>query len=422
MFHIVFNTDEGYLRYAAVLATSIVKNTNSNKKFEEFFKQNGCSCEIEKYTKLHYNSLNEEDKEEGYVFHLLIDNISQENQKKIEQLEQSLNDCYSYPCKFVIHLIDDKFFKDCSRTGPAINNLATYYRLRIASILSDIKTCLYLDVDMLVSCDIRELFTIDLQEKIGGVVYYTNDITIHFDPIKKDKERLVYMGKYFNSGFMLMNLEQWRKKQIEEICFNFIKNYYLSTSPDEFVLNVAINHENFIEIPLEYNFAIMFNYIGSIAFTTISVDRAKQAYKNIKIAHLTGMGLIVKPWVSFYASLVVNCQPLHYEYYDKWWFEALETPIFNKELQKIYNEITNNALEIYSKTIGNKIQQLENRIVAFETNNYERSVESIKKEVKEHLSYKLGQTLIKAYNNRWGGGLIKMPFELLTVIKNHKNK
>lgn len=36
MFHIVFNADEKYIPYAAVLMTSIIKNTNPNKTFADF--------------------------------------------------------------------------------------------------------------------------------------------------------------------------------------------------------------------------------------------------------------------------------------------------------------------------------------------------------------------------------------------------
>ena len=37
MFHIVFNADENYIKYTAVLINSIIKNTDKNKKFKDFF-------------------------------------------------------------------------------------------------------------------------------------------------------------------------------------------------------------------------------------------------------------------------------------------------------------------------------------------------------------------------------------------------
>ncbi|EAH9643686.1 glycosyltransferase family 8 protein, partial [Campylobacter jejuni] len=37
MFHIVFNSDENYIKYSAVLMTSIVKNTNVKLGFKDYF-------------------------------------------------------------------------------------------------------------------------------------------------------------------------------------------------------------------------------------------------------------------------------------------------------------------------------------------------------------------------------------------------
>lgn len=37
MFHIVFNANDNYVKYLSVLITSIVKNTDSKKKFQAFF-------------------------------------------------------------------------------------------------------------------------------------------------------------------------------------------------------------------------------------------------------------------------------------------------------------------------------------------------------------------------------------------------
>ena len=37
MFHICFNADENYIKYTAVLITSIVKSTDTSKSFKDFF-------------------------------------------------------------------------------------------------------------------------------------------------------------------------------------------------------------------------------------------------------------------------------------------------------------------------------------------------------------------------------------------------
>ena len=40
MFHIVFNIDENYIKYLAVLITSIIKNTDTTKNLYDISKNN----------------------------------------------------------------------------------------------------------------------------------------------------------------------------------------------------------------------------------------------------------------------------------------------------------------------------------------------------------------------------------------------
>lgn len=40
MFHIVFNADENYVKYNAVLITSIIHNTDTTRKFTDFIANN----------------------------------------------------------------------------------------------------------------------------------------------------------------------------------------------------------------------------------------------------------------------------------------------------------------------------------------------------------------------------------------------
>ena len=43
MFHICFAADENYIKYTAVLITSIVKSTDTSRKFKDFFSQNSAA-------------------------------------------------------------------------------------------------------------------------------------------------------------------------------------------------------------------------------------------------------------------------------------------------------------------------------------------------------------------------------------------
>ena len=70
MFHIFFSADKNYIPYTAVLITSIIKNTNPQKSFKDFCTTLSDSLPSLDYPRLQYNSLEESDKSEGYVFHI----------------------------------------------------------------------------------------------------------------------------------------------------------------------------------------------------------------------------------------------------------------------------------------------------------------------------------------------------------------
>lgn len=167
MFHIVFNADENYIKFSAVLITSIVKNTNLSKSFKELCEQSPKDF-IEKYEHLNYDSLSEKEQKEGYIFHILSNFVSDETQKKLEKLCEELN--LIYPCQIHIHIIDEKEFEHFPKSGAAYKTYIPYYRLKAPFFVEDLQKCLYLDSDMLCLCDIRELFAIDLKDKILAVI------------------------------------------------------------------------------------------------------------------------------------------------------------------------------------------------------------------------------------------------------------
>lgn len=90
MFHIVFNADENYIKYLSVLLVNIIQNTDKTKIFRDYI---GGGVLTQK--------LQEKDEEEGYIFHILSDTLSQECQDKLQALQEQLS--LIYPCEIRIH-------------------------------------------------------------------------------------------------------------------------------------------------------------------------------------------------------------------------------------------------------------------------------------------------------------------------------
>ena len=96
--------------------------------------------------------------------------------------------------------------------------------------------------------------------------------------------------------------------------------------------------------------------------------------------------------------------------------DSVLTPQIIKKIEaQILSQLNKNtpqiqpSLEAENKILKDKIKELET--------NYQKAIK-----VKNHLSYKLGQALIKANKNWYKGGYIKFIFEAMKIKQEHKNK
>lgn len=393
MYPIVFNLNESYVPYASVLMTSIIQNTNKDSNVA------GGGA---------------------YNFHLLMDFVSQETKEKLQNLILELSKIY--PCTLNIHILEDDYFVAYSLKKHKGKYLA-YYRLKIGSILpQSITKCVYLDVDMLVLGDLRELFAIDLKGKICGVVMEYNSQKI-FKPKDKTYKTLDITGSYFNSGMLLVDLYLWRKEGIEDKAFGFSKSYYYFLH-DQDLLNLAL-YEKTYKIGMEWNFMV---YVYYRAICADERGRRKLPYrrqefnyslKNIKIMHYFAYS---KPWED---------GKIYLDYHNKflgqyWWDMVEQTPIFKEELLEKKPQ-ADNALS-FQCYLGYKLLRLYQKglflTIPFYTYFLIAQKDSMKIEEiplqDYNLSREIGRIAFGAYGKRRRGKLISLPFRILHTIKNFK--
>lgn len=271
---------------------------------------------------------------EKYIFHILTDFLSTHTKQKLQRFQIELN--LIYPCEISLHYIKQNVFKGLKKWGfEKKQNYLTYYRLLLERFLpKDLKMCLYLDVDMLVVGDIRELFIIDLGDNFAGVVLDSMYIKRHIIPSKSHNFKDIVLNPkwQFNGGFILINLQAWRSGKIEQKALEFLQNYN-PVFLDQDTLNVLFGDYT-IKLGLEWNF-VAFSAFENAIFKgenkeyTIRYTREehKNAWKNLKVIHYnTGL----KPWKSLVKKKKCK-QNLYNERICKWWKYALQTPIFGFE-------------------------------------------------------------------------------------------
>lgn len=249
--NIALSTDDNYAKYAGVVIASILYNN----------------------------------KGEDINFYILDGGISEENKQKINNLK-SINDCNIEFIK-----IDNELFMDYKKikTHKYIN-IATFYRLKLGSLLPDIDKVLYLDCDVVVNSNIRELYDTDIQN------YYAAGVKDIACQTHNKKPELAYDSIYVNAGMLLFNLDKIRKDDVETLYLEYTQNNFDKIFiGDQQIINVVLQG-HIKQVPDEWN-------LQSSNFINRSIYQREP-----KLIHYIGRQ---KPWL--FASINYY-KPIYYKY------------------------------------------------------------------------------------------------------------
>ncbi len=196
---IFFSTDDNYIPYLDVALSSLVENASRDYKYRIIVLNTGLAPEnIAKVKR------NERD---GVIIDFL--DIS----RGLEKIKNRLKNVYHF-------------------------SIVTYYRLFIASLFPQYKKIIYLDCDLVVLGDISEMYNIDMGDNIIAAApeeFVRNTTEFRF---YAEKALGVDPDGYVNAGVLLMNLEEFRKCEIEKKFIKMITEYDFDLlDPDQAVLN-----------------------------------------------------------------------------------------------------------------------------------------------------------------------------------------
>lgn len=198
-------------------------------------------------------------------------------------------------CKVELLNMENKFSD--VKMKIAYISCATYYRLLLADCLRQYSKCIYLDSDIIVNCDIVDLYNLNLYENyIAGVV-----ATEPTFPEKSDDEKKKYaeilqvksVEKYINAGILVMNLEAIRKENMCELFISLIDRCY--PFQDQDILNSACYNKIFF-LPRKYNVGpLKRNVKAEASFSKEHRTEIEAAYACPAIVHYAQPQ---KPWLS----------------------------------------------------------------------------------------------------------------------------
>lgn len=278
MIHIVCGIDDKFVMPCGVLMTSVFEN-NKNEQIE---------------------------------FHIITEGLTKANVNSLHNIADN------YKQRFSIVAVDKIIFKDCP-TNTYIRT-AAYNRILAANILpSDVKRCLYLDADMIVTGNIGELYNVNMNNAaVGVIIDQSGDDIRHFNRLGYSREK-----GYFNSGLLLMDLEMWREKELLNKILDYIDSHKDDLQfHDQDALN-AVLYDYTYYLPMKYNMQFSFLYKNPF----IAKSRWKDMYEAAErpvIIHYTNK---IKPW---------HKECIHP--YKGIWFEYYKNTEWGKNKLKVYSQ------------------------------------------------------------------------------------
>lgn len=250
--NVVIVSDDNYIQHAGVMLTSLFESNRGN----------------------HFR-----------VF-LLTDGISAENSERMRLLT-----C-TYGNSFEVHIPEKEIKKSHDIKINSLNsgswNSMIYYKLFIPDILpSDVKRCLFLDVDMVVVDDIKPLY--DTELKNSEAIAAVEDVVSCMQ--RKEILGMEASQYYINSGVMVCNIELWRNMEKDRPIWNFVQEY------SEIIINeqdiIALYFSGKIKLlPIRWNM-VGCNYLRQTYVFPKYYKELSNARRHPAIHHFC---TLIQPW------------------------------------------------------------------------------------------------------------------------------
>lgn len=285
---IFFAVDDAYTKFMMVTMKSVI--ANASKKYQ-------------------------------YRMYVLHTNVTPVTQEVVKRLETS-------NCKIIFVDVTEELKRIEKKISLRDYYTATtYYRIFIANMFPEYEKVIYIDSDTIVRDDIADMYQYDLGKNYIGAV--RDQLVVQTDIYGKYVEKVlgISRGAYFNAGVVLINCEQFRKKNLLKQFIELLGTYTFVVAQDQDYLNILCK-DKVLWLDPRWNTQM----IGKLPF---------EEYQS-KLVHYN---LAAKPW--------------HYEdcrFGEYFWEYAKQTEKY-EELQNILSNYTNEDIK-RDEFYGNNLENL----------------------------------------------------------------
>ena len=296
---VVLSADDNYALYVAVTIQSLIDTTEADQELNVF---------------------------------ILYEELEEKTLSMFRQLQNER-------VKVVPKKIDGSIFQ--STYEADYFTTAMYYRLSIPELFPEYEKVLYIDCDIILKQNIAALFEVDLSGCVIGAIYEYVD-----DGLKQYLTSIGYPNeKYFNSGVLLINCEEFRKHHIAEECLQQIKKSSAYKFPDQDILNFTCSGLVY-PIDTKWNFKPFYSYTKP-SFSQNDIEQYERDKREPALVHYTSG---YKPW--YYPDKYLS---------DEWWSTAKKLQnTFGQTGKKVYQEL---RIKMFKFQLMMKLREIKNTIM-----------------------------------------------------------
>lgn len=174
-------------------------------------------------------------------------------------------------------------------------SVSTYYRLNLHRMFPEVEKMIYADVDILFQDDLMPVWKTDMGHNMIAGVKADVNIREVWDRHYKDeywKKLDDWFGNYINAGFILMNLDEIRKRHMEKTWEGMHENRFFFQDQD--IINLTCK-PYIIHIPMRYN-RMMFYTDEELSwlkrYRVVGWMELEEALDSPAVIHYAGK----KPW------------------------------------------------------------------------------------------------------------------------------
>lgn len=170
-------------------------------------------------------------------FHILHDEtLSTDNKYKLEMV------AHNRSSKIEFHIIDEDDFSIVKNQMSRFT-IGAMFRCSLPELLPDLNRIIYLDADLFVNRDIKELWDVDVREYyLAGVA--DEGVAVHYHPRILNKYPEIKKESYFNLGVLYMNLKKLREfGNLKKLVVDFLIENPEADLPDQDALNVLFHNK-----------------------------------------------------------------------------------------------------------------------------------------------------------------------------------